>query len=303
MEARNHHITLCWKKGWQYKDIQAALLLKCGVDISIRQLQRVISGLGLRRKKRATNIDHVIDFVIEQLNTVGQLHGYRMMTQKCAQAGLYVSREIVRDIIKTLDPEGVQLRRRKRLIRRRYYGLGPNNNWHLDSYDKLKPYGFSINGCIDGYSRYMLWAEVSYTSNDPLVIAGYFIDAVLKHNGSPRTVRMDPGTENVHVATLQRFLQDDDADGTPVIIGSSTSNQRIECWWAQLRKENSEYFMMLFQGLQANGVFCGDGVDKDLLRLCFMNVVQVKLSSSPYYRPMCTFANPKLFTSHALISV
>ena len=23
--------------------------------------------------------------------------------------------------------------------------------WHLDGYDKLKPYGFAIHGCIDGY--------------------------------------------------------------------------------------------------------------------------------------------------------
>ena len=24
--------------------------------------------------------------------------------------------------------------------------------WHLHGYDKLKPYGFVIHGCIDGYS-------------------------------------------------------------------------------------------------------------------------------------------------------
>ena len=27
---------------------------------------------------------------------------------------------------------------------------GPNYLWHMDSYDKLKPYGISIHGCIDG---------------------------------------------------------------------------------------------------------------------------------------------------------
>lgn len=28
---------------------------------------------------------------------------------------------------------------------------GPDFVWHLDGYDKLKPYGFAIHGCIDGY--------------------------------------------------------------------------------------------------------------------------------------------------------
>lgn len=27
---------------------------------------------------------------------------------------------------------------------------GPNYTWHLDGYDKLKPYGFCIHGCMDG---------------------------------------------------------------------------------------------------------------------------------------------------------
>ena len=29
--------------------------------------------------------------------------------------------------------------------------IGPNYAWHCDGYDKLKPYGLPIHGCIDGY--------------------------------------------------------------------------------------------------------------------------------------------------------
>ena len=28
---------------------------------------------------------------------------------------------------------------------------GPNYAWHCDGYDKLKPFGIAIQGCIDGY--------------------------------------------------------------------------------------------------------------------------------------------------------
>jgi hypothetical protein len=50
-----------------------------------------------------------------------------------------------------LDTEGVKCRRRARIVRRRYTSPGPNFVWHVDGYDKLKPYGFEIHGCIDGY--------------------------------------------------------------------------------------------------------------------------------------------------------
>ena len=30
------------------------------------------------------------------------------------------------------------------------YCAGPNQAWHCDGYDKLKPFGLAIHGCIDG---------------------------------------------------------------------------------------------------------------------------------------------------------
>ena len=56
--------------------------------------------------------------------------------------------------------------------------------WHMDSSDKLKTNGISINGCIDGFSRKIIWLEAYYTSSDPLVVAGYYMTAV----GCGRTV-------------------------------------------------------------------------------------------------------------------
>ena len=37
---------------------------------------------------------------------------------------------------------------------------GPNYLWHMDGYDKLKPYGFCIHGAIDGYV-FVSWTLVS----------------------------------------------------------------------------------------------------------------------------------------------
>ena len=62
--------------------------------------------------------------------------------------------------MKELDPVGVDARWRRILRRRLYYSKGPIWVWHLDGYDKLKPFGFEIHGCIDGYSRRVLWLNV-----------------------------------------------------------------------------------------------------------------------------------------------
>ena len=45
---------------------------------------------------------------------------------------------------------------------------GPNFIWHIDGYDKLKPYGFCIHGAVDGYSRRILWLEVGPSNNREL---------------------------------------------------------------------------------------------------------------------------------------
>ncbi len=66
----------------------------------------------------------------------------------------------------------------------------------MDSYDKLKPYGIAINGCIDGYSHFILWMEAYTTNNDLKVIASYFIKTVTSIGGCPERICTDMGTEN-----------------------------------------------------------------------------------------------------------
>lgn len=79
---------------------------------------------------------------------------------------------------------------------------GPNHVWHVDGLDKLKQFGFSIHGCIDGYmmysmnyllhvlicicsrySRRVLWLKVGLTNNDPDIIAHHYLKAVEETGG------------------------------------------------------------------------------------------------------------------------
>ena len=68
------------------------------------------------------------------------------------QHGLVTMREVAQHVLRVFDPEGVEHRSQHRLRRRIYRCKGPNYLWHIDSYDKLKPFGFCIHGAIDGFS-------------------------------------------------------------------------------------------------------------------------------------------------------
>lgn len=202
------------------------------------------------------------------------------MHNKCLQSGINVRKEDVRIILASLDPDSSAMRRSQRLHRRQYFAEGPNYIWHVDSYDKLKPYGICINGCIDGFSRKIMWCKAAYTSSDPHVIGGYFIEAVDQAGGCPRIVRTDLGTENVVIRDIQTFLRRHDTDNRSgdqsYIAGTSKTNQRIESWWGILRKEGMEYWIKFFGEMKDEGLFVGDHLDKSLVQLSFRNIIQVR---------------------------
>ncbi|XP_060912008.1 uncharacterized protein LOC132988566 [Labrus mixtus] len=199
------------------------------------------------------------------------------MYRKCLGHGLKVRKEDVRLILSELDPVSSRMRQRRRL-RRQYFSEGPNFIWHMDSYDKLKPYGICINGCIDGFSRKIMWLKAAQTSSNPHVIGGYFVEAMEEVGGGPRIVRTDQGTENVVVRDIQVFMRRDGLDRRAAeqshIGGASTANQRIESWWGVMRKEGIEYWIQLLGELKDQGLFWGDFLDKALSQFCFMNIIQ-----------------------------
>ena len=151
-ESRDELIAEYFNKDWRYKEIVEALEINHDITISMRQMKTILARMGLFRRKNRSDIGDVIVFIADKLKKSGQQHGYRFMHSLCKLSGYSVSRSLVYEIMKELDPEGIALRKRKRLIRRRYYGQGPNKIWHVDSYDKLKPYVIAVNGCIDGFS-------------------------------------------------------------------------------------------------------------------------------------------------------
>ena len=263
-------------------EILSVLSTDHGLTISLRTLQRRLQEHGLYRRL-PSELDKAVSFIEEQVANSG-LSGYRWMYTRCRQNGLLVTRDLVASILQIVDPDGITRRINRRLKRRKYFARGPNFLWHIDGYDKVKPYGIAIHGCIDGFSRKLIWLEAATTNNDPRLIGGYFMNAVEKLDGCPTIVRADCGTENGVTRDIQRYLRqthtDDFGGDRSFLYGRSTANQRIEFLWGVLRRQCIQQWMDVLGNLKDEGHFAGDWVDKQLIQFCFMDAIQVSILHS-----------------------
>ncbi|KAF3854595.1 hypothetical protein F7725_022650 [Dissostichus mawsoni] len=115
--------------------------------------------------------------------------------------GLHVKRETVMRMLRELNPLGTLSRTRRRFVRRTYHSMGPNYVWHVDGYDKLKPFGIGISGCIDGFSRKIMWLKCGPTNKTQKNVGVI-----------PMRLRTDCGTENGLMASVQCTLRHDHSD-------------------------------------------------------------------------------------------
>ena len=177
---------------FSYKEILVFLSTRHNISLSLRQLKRVLKNTNLSRRKSRSTINSVMQFISSELTTSTSCFGYRAMHQKLVMNGYVVDHDTVRLVLKSLDPEGVERRARHRLTRRVYVSAGPNHTWHVDGYDKIKPFGFAIHGAIDGYSRKILWLLVGPSNNDPKITATYFVNCLVEQQLVPRERTVDP---------------------------------------------------------------------------------------------------------------
>ena len=272
--------------GFPYKDILQFLLTFHNIELTMRHLHRILRKQKLFRKNKIVSSREILNSVAEELKESGSSYGYRFIHQKCRMKDLSTNRELVRLALKALDPEGVKNRSLKKFTRRKYTSVGPNYMWHIDGYDKLKPFGFAIHGAIDGYNRKILWLHIGSSNNNPRVIASYYLDCVSKlNNVIPMIVRSDRGTENVVLAGIQQYFRHNDADQfagrNSFRYGTSTANQRIEAWWSQLRRHRANWWINFFKDMTALGIFdASNEIHLQCIRFCFLPILQRELNDT-----------------------
>ena len=139
--------------------------------------------------------------------------------------------------MKQLDPVGLE-RRTNDLNRKRgeYIVLGPNFIWSIDRHDKLAEWGFQIYGCIDAYSRNILWLYVGISNRTSHSVLRQFLNTCITLGYQAKIIRSDCGKETLLCAEVHFALAHATQDNLNFkfrdcwFYGTSTGNQHIESW-------------------------------------------------------------------------
>ena len=185
----------------------------------------------------------------------------------------------------------------------------------MDGNDKLKPFGFYVQGCIDGFIRKIIWYHVANTNKDPAIIAYYFLKEVEVINGTATKIRADLGSENSYVYGIQTFFRRNDefSGNRSFQYGKSTSNPRIESWCSVYKRDTIQKYLDYFKDLRHCGQYDDtDNVHVESLKFSFYGVIQddldnpvdywnnhkirtSKLSESPDDRPSVIYKLPEKY--------
>jgi predicted DNA-binding protein YlxM (UPF0122 family) len=178
--------------GYTYKEIAEDL----GVAISTVHNRLRKCGLGSNRFS-VMNMEQLRQAIYDVYKQGSGAQGYRMVVKHLAVQGIHVPQDVVMFACSILKADEIQLFGNRTIVRRRYRVPFPNSLWHFDGHHKLIRWKFVIHGCIDGFSRRVIWLAVK-NNNRAETVAELFDDAIEIY-GVPSRVRCDHGGENVLV--------------------------------------------------------------------------------------------------------
>ncbi|KAF3912999.1 hypothetical protein ABW21_db0200482 [Orbilia brochopaga] len=284
--ARIHELV---RKGLTSPKILIILRAEAWPDINKRQLQRLRNEYNIALQVRQETLDDTIAEAHQIVSNglasgVATDFGYGLLTSYVkARAEHFIPKQLVQAVIQDLDQEGVDFRGAlKRRMRQEMRIPGPNFMWSADAYDKLKDYGIQIYGIIDAYSRFMLDLTVGADTHTAVSVQKYYIRAVKKY-GYPRFTRTDMGAETGLMAECQgQFREAEEERKLNVsdfhFFGASVHNVRIEGWWSQLRKSQTDKWIKLFEGYKKANLFIKESsCDKKALMFVYMDVVRASI--------------------------
>ncbi|KAF5308923.1 hypothetical protein FQR65_LT00005 [Abscondita terminalis] len=206
---------------------------------------------GLFFKKRYSQISREDLYnVVQALQKRCPNAGAVMMDGYLKAEGICVQRRRIRKTLNDVNPMGMAKRWSQTIKRRVYKVPTPNSLWHMDAHMKLSRWGFVTHGCIDGYSRTIIYlsCETNITAN---TVLNLFVPAINKY-GLPSRVRSDHGFENYFVAVLMNSIRG--VRRGSHITGKSVHNQRIERLWRDVFIQVVDTYYKTFYNMEKEGI-------------------------------------------------
>ncbi|KAM0803128.1 hypothetical protein BDR22DRAFT_802080 [Usnea florida] len=242
-----------------------------GFTITPTGLVRIRKELGYKRlepsQEARDHMDEIVRGLIEEEagKNVIQSLGRGMLVEHFRKLGHPVIRDRLFAQYRALFPDDVDRRLRDlQRVRGEYVVPGPNLVWSVDGHDKLRDYGIEIYAGIDAHARYIPWCTTGISNRTAVSILRGYLDTISSPalNQQPRFVRSDRGGETVLMAqahlTLQQAKDPEMTFRNCYMYGTSTANQRIESWWAQLTKSSLGKWIDFFRTLRDSNHFSKD---------------------------------------------
>jgi len=142
------------------------------------KISRRLGKLGLKDLTAAPEVvipDSTLDRILWCLRftlLLGQNNGVSMIEGQFRNLyKLAVPRRHICASLKRIEPGRVEFRRRKAIKRRVYRVPGPMSLWHNDGNHKWNRWRIVVHGCIDGYSRYVVYCGAAATNDSETVLA------------------------------------------------------------------------------------------------------------------------------------
>ena len=196
--------------------------------------------------------DDELDSILQQyIANHGTTTGQVFISGYLKSQGLLVQRRRIRESMARVDPRNTVLRWGITVSRRIYKVPWPNSLWHLDGHHSLIRWKLVVHGCIDGFSRRIMYLSCG-SNNLAETVLELILDAILKDGERwPSRIRVDRGVENVLVCDA--MVQARGEGRGSFIAGLSTHNQRIERSWRDVYRCVCHFLLcFLWNGIKWN---------------------------------------------------
>lgn len=223
-------------------------------QVSRWTIMRRVQQYNLGHLNRFTSIsdDQIDEIIRNYMLRHGSTTGESYLIGHFRALGYHVQRRRIRSSINRVDPQNVAIRWGALVSRRVYFVPWPNSLWHIDGHHSLIRWGFVIHGCVDGFSRRIMFIHCS-TNNLASTVLDLFLTAIQETGGFwPSRIRVDYGVENTAICDAMVATRGEGRGS--FIAGSSTRNQRIERLWRDVFRCVCHAFYYTFYAMEQTGI-------------------------------------------------